>query len=1038
MATFSEFLSVRQQTKKPSFDTSISTWLDRLLRPQYASVAVAKRLLEGAPEEIPEAIKKGLTGKEKGSYRQIAEEYGLPSPFWWGLAGDVGLDPLTYIPVGKVAQLGLRPLSKIPAIAKAGEALYKTKGIQALGKAVIPGFRPGEVPKEMWQKLLTAKQTAKNIEQLGTQEALEFSGKLQQEVKGLLKKGTIQQDDLGKIIASVEKGSIQFGLPDEVKPVWQKLDNYWKQIGERRKGIGKTLLSDDEYNYFLRQLSKSELEKLQRTGLDVGFKEFSTKTASDIARKYWKFTSLDETKIGGKIGKSVFIGKAKDLKVVPVNIQGISEEHLGEMFASTIKDLSDLQDIAKIYGIKIKFTPKYTTYGKALGLWQPKGRYLRVATGGKSQADFMSTVAHELAHVVHGEIGAMKSLFGRTVAFSQGVKKLVGHGKWNKIEKNIALLSDEVKEKIWKILGYSDDWIQKNYRYLTEPTEIFARYVQVVKKNPLLAKNVAPNLYNTIAPIFKRDDISRLFNNIFLTPQEYGKKFDIETIYKQLKTGKLFSATQPDWVELEKAVPGKFTADIPSLTFMGGRRMAKAEAGTSFFNTVKELELGSETPLEGWIKSTAPELKGLYFNPQIAKEIDTTRKAFTGEETFTEILKLYDNIQNFWKRWTLGVFPAYHFRNVVGNIWNNYLGGVINPDVYKQAAQIQLKVARNIPLDMKEKIIYELARKHGIMGKGIMRSEVPSLEIPSLTARTSGILNAPAVKGMEMGGHLEDNARLAHFIDKLAKKWSPQEAALSVKKYLFDYTNLTPFEQNVLKRLMPFYTWSRKNIPLQIEAIIQKTGKVLPIEKARQSLYRGAGEPPTELIPEWAKERMPVITGRKGKEVSYFPLESWLPYADISKISRPQEVFSELVSPLLKTPIELSTNRSWFFEAPIERYPGETREFLRVDLPARTAYVAQQLRLLNEINRILGYAKKAASAPPQPSMPQRITRLLTGIKTYKFDIEKAKRAKIWDLKKDIAALKIGLSRAKNYGREKEFKRISEKVIEFDKQIKDLK
>ena len=260
---------------------------------------------------------------------------------------------------------------------------------------------------------------------------------------------------------------------------------------------------------------------------------------------------------------------------------------------------------------------------------------------------------------------------------------------------------------------------------------------------------------------------------------------------------------------------------------------------------------------------------------------------------------------------------------------------------------------------------------------------------------------------------------------------------MSVKKYLFDYTDLTDFEKNVLKRLMPFYTWTRKNIPLQLEALYKQTGKVLPVEKIRQNLYAGADKPSLETVPKWAREKMPVVFGRKGNEVSYFPLESYLPFADISKVTRPTEIFSELLSPLIKVPAELASNRSWYFEQPIERYKGETKEFLKTDMPARVAYVLQQIRVLNEIHRALGYKSTSKDTPPQPSLGGKLTRFLTGAKVYKYDLEKSARSKIWDLRTELKALKIGLNRATKYGRIPEQKRITEKVENMENYIKSL-
>jgi len=69
-----------------------------------------------------------------------------------------------------------------------------------------------------------------------------------------------------------------------------------------------------------------------------------------------------------------------------------------------------------------------------------------------------------------------------------------------------------------------------------------------------------------------------------------------------------------------------------------------------------------------------------------------------------------------------------------------------------------------------------------------------------------------------LGTAVEDNSRALHFIDRFKAGHSMDAAEASVKKYLFDYTDLSKTEQEVFKQFIPFYTWMRKNIPLQFQA----------------------------------------------------------------------------------------------------------------------------------------------------------------------------------------------------------------------------
>jgi hypothetical protein len=106
-----------------------------------------------------------------------------------------------------------------------------------------------------------------------------------------------------------------------------------------------------------------------------------------------------------------------------------------------------------------------------------------------------------------------------------------------------------------------------------------------------------------------------------------------------------------------------------------------------------------------------------------------------------------------------------------------------------------------------------------------------------------------------MNSAVEDNARLANFIFNLDRTGDAARAAEHTKKFLFDYADLTAFEQKKLKKLIPFYTFMRKNTPLQVEQLVQQPGKI--------SLRLQAGDAVTEELPEGAPSYME-RTGAKG------------------------------------------------------------------------------------------------------------------------------------------------------------------------------
>ena len=61
-------------------------------------------------------------------------------------------------------------------------------------------------------------------------------------------------------------------------------------------------------------------------------------------------------------------------------------------------------------------------------------------------------------------------------------------------------------------------------------------------------------------------------------------------------------------------------------------------------------------------------------------------------------------------------------------------------------------------------------------------------------------------------------------------------AASSAKTWLFDYGDLTPFEQAGMKRIMPFYTYTRKVLPRVFEAMVRDPRASRSSRRARTSL----------------------------------------------------------------------------------------------------------------------------------------------------------------------------------------------------------
>jgi len=473
-------------------------------------------------------------------------------------------------------------------------------------------------------------------------------------------------------------------------------------------------------------------------------------------------------------------------------------------------------------------------------------------------------------------------------------------------------------------------------------------------------------------------------------------------------------------------------------------RHARAVTAAEFYDEMGKT-FGRVEATPDLVQVTPERLKGMYFEPDVAQIIDLHHKAFINPDEVNKFLRHYDNVQNWWKRWTLGIFPAYHARNMAGNVWNNSLAGVRNPKVYKEAYNIQrgkTGVIKTVTGDMDYGEVMQLAHERGVLGRGFYGGDIPSAVDDAMMKGkwlTVGSDNKLVRGGMKVGKAIEENARLAHFVDKIKKGMSPDDAARSVKKFLFDYTELTAFEQNVMKRVLPFYSWSRKNLPLQAEMFLRRPGQqMLPIKFKHEieRLSEKDNPPPEANVSEFLKGDYAIRVGGRSEEGTfpYAPLAGYLPWGDLPRwVNNPVETFMYMTSPLIKEPIQQVANYDAFFRRRIANpeleqsvvFPTGDQEFTRflgVRLSPRASHVLRNIRLLSIIDRanpfnVFGEDRIGVR---ELGPGQKLAQYIIGIRNYDQDelkgvvygIFKEKR-KIDELTKELRFLARELGRAKD-------------------------
>lgn len=534
----------------------------------------------------------------------------------------------------------------------------------------------------------------------------------------------------------------------------------------------------------------------------------------------------------------------------------------------------------------------------------------------------------------------------------------------------------------------------------------------------------------------------------------------------------------------------KFFLDDPAImTGVAEYRAANAIAGKKFLKDVEELGVPEANAPASYV--SIPEVPKLRFAPEVANLVNRSYRTLTDTTEMSKFLKVYDGALNWWKMWSLGVRPAYHTKNAIGNVWNAYLGGLRNPKTYGEAGIFQTKLAQNKltgklagkPVDE----LYEAMATRGVFGEGqygggefarVLERELSPIKPTDFI--TPGTSNVFLRTGFKVGQTVEDNARIALFLDQVKKGRSYDEAGKHVQKYMFDYGDVSPFEQSTIKRVIPFYTWSRKNIPLQLEALVRHPERVNKLNLGIENIQSAYGAEPVDpsQVPSYIVEGGPVYLGQDKEKgtTSAVTLTNILPFMDLgvftnflntpTKPSGPPQgkldpavsTVTSGMSPFIKAPIEALANYDLFKKRNIEEFEGQKADLLGIRMGVHWAKLLSNIVLLNEIDRLnpggvfgtrsVDPATGTVTKTPgifgnergsRVDLPeeQRQTQALTGIRVFDINMSNAEAKNFLQVKRDVEALKGIVRRAAKQDKTYETEQATAALEKFSKELEEI-
>lgn len=416
--------------------------------------------------------------------------------------------------------------------------------------------------------------------------------------------------------------------------------------------------------------------------------------------------------------------------------------------------------------------------------------------------------------------------------------------------------------------------------------------------------------------------------------------------------------------------------------FAGRRALVRANmlrdmvANPELSQYVIKAEKGVEVP-KGWkgvnwidahLEKKTPfgeEMSQYRFAPEVANALNSYMEV----RDPGRVVQFMNSFHGLWKPMATIIRPAFHMRNALSNAYYLVMAGVNDPRRPLESAYLMLsrnpKIAEVFGKSGVDRIMKAVGKTQKF-GKYTREEALDYMErygvmgtefgVVGDIGETGKLISSPPTKlskfnpwqqgsyPRQMGQTIEDHARSTLFLDRLTKGDTAEQAAITVKKWLFDYTELTDFEKTYLRTGYPFYKWLRSNIPLQIETMLTEPGRYSAPFKWMQSMEREVPadikvprEERADYIQRQEAVQKPFLSDTGEKEfASYglpfmdlnkFPMpqnlpslaqlkgqgpedESWSLVPDYQELSRSVREFASGGTPLAKAPLEYGFNRN--------------------------------------------------------------------------------------------------------------------------------
>jgi len=182
-------------------------------------------------------------------------------------------------------------------------------------------------------------------------------------------------------------------------------------------------------------------------------------------------------------------------------------------------------------------------------------------------------------------------------------------------------------------------------------------------------------------------------------------------------------------------------------------------------------------------------------------------------------LRIYDKATGGWKHTVLALSPRWHVGNIVGNAALATIGAGLSPaQVAKNVGEARRLVkAFEAGEDVPAEHVSALQR---LLAAGYHNPDLAKVE----NARAIGrMIN----KSYHFNSYVDNVNRTMVYLAKHKGGVSSEAAVAMALKAAGDFSKMTPFERNVVRRIIPFYAWQRHITRLSLSLPVEHPTRVI-------------------------------------------------------------------------------------------------------------------------------------------------------------------------------------------------------------------